>query len=228
MEPIFALLALCKGSPVVPSLKANNAEFLTKINSKWRLKNVGHFVQASVGGNAGCFVPTPPMTIITTHCRCRRHHHQQHYCFVPTPPMTIITTHCRCRRHHQQQHYYHLNWWVIYIYMYISCLSSEWIYGEMYPLYMYIKPALSRVVSIRISSDVIVTLQWRHNERDGVPNHQPHDCLFKRLFRGRSKKTPKLCVTDFVRGIHRWPVNSPEKEPVARKMFPFDDVIMKR
>ena len=32
----------------------------------------------------------------------------------------------------------------------------------------------------------------------------------------------------FVRGIHRWPVNSPHKWPVTRKMFPFDDVIMKR
>ena len=30
----------------------------------------------------------------------------------------------------------------------------------------------------------------------------------------------------FVRGIHRWPVNSPQKWPVTRKMFPFDDVIM--
>ena len=30
----------------------------------------------------------------------------------------------------------------------------------------------------------------------------------------------------FVRGIHRWPVNSSHKGPVTRKMFPFDDVIM--
>ena len=30
----------------------------------------------------------------------------------------------------------------------------------------------------------------------------------------------------FVRGIHRWPVNSPYKGPVTRKMSPFDDVIM--
>ena len=30
----------------------------------------------------------------------------------------------------------------------------------------------------------------------------------------------------FVRGIHRGPVNSPQKWPVTRKMFPFDDVIM--
>ena len=27
-------------------------------------------------------------------------------------------------------------------------------------------------------------------------------------------------------GIHRWPVNSPHKRPVTRKMFPFDDVII--
>ena len=30
----------------------------------------------------------------------------------------------------------------------------------------------------------------------------------------------------FVRGIHRWPVHSPHKGPVTRKMFSFDDVIM--
>ena len=30
----------------------------------------------------------------------------------------------------------------------------------------------------------------------------------------------------FVRGIHRWPVNSPHKWPVTRKIFPFDDVII--
>ena len=29
-------------------------------------------------------------------------------------------------------------------------------------------------------------------------------------------------------GIHRWPVNSPHKWPVTRKMFLFDDVIMER
>ena len=38
-----------------------------------------------------------------------------------------------------------------------------------------------------------ISLQWRHNERDDVSNHQPHECLLNRLFRRRSKKTP--CVT---------------------------------
>ena len=32
----------------------------------------------------------------------------------------------------------------------------------------------------------------------------------------------------FVRGIHRWPINSPHKGPVTRNMFPFDDVIMRK
>ena len=63
------------------------------------------------------------------------------------------------------------------------------------------------------------SLQWRHNGRDSVSNHQPHDCLLNRLFRRRSKKTSKLRVTGLC-------VNSPHKWPVTRKMFPFDDVIM--
>ena len=40
-----------------------------------------------------------------------------------------------------------------------------------------------------------VTLHWRHNDHDGVSNHQPHDYLLNRLFRRRSKKTSKLRVT---------------------------------
>ena len=39
------------------------------------------------------------------------------------------------------------------------------------------------------------TLQWRHNGRDSVSNHQPHDCLLNGLFRRRSKETWKLRVT---------------------------------
>ena len=41
----------------------------------------------------------------------------------------------------------------------------------------------------------IYTLQWRHNGRDGVSNHQPRDCLLNRLFGGRSKKASKRRVT---------------------------------
>ena len=70
------------------------------------------------------------------------------------------------------------------------------------------------------------TSQWHHNGRDGVSNHQPHDCLLYRLFRCRSKEASSSASLAFVRGIHRWPANSPHKWPVTRKMFPFDDVII--
>ena len=69
-------------------------------------------------------------------------------------------------------------------------------------------------------------LQWRHNGRNGVSNHQPHDCLLNRLFRRRSKKPSKLRVTGLCAGNSPGPVNSPHKWPVTRKMSPFDDVIM--
>ena len=44
------------------------------------------------------------------------------------------------------------------------------------------------------------TLKWRHNERDDVSNHQPHDCWPNRLFRRRSNKTSKLRVTGLCAG----------------------------
>ena len=77
-----------------------------------------------------------------------------------------------------------------------------------------------------LSSMIMFSLQWRHNGRDGVSNHQPHHCLLNRLYRRRSKKTSNSVSLTFVRGIHRWSVKSPHKGPVTRKMFPLDDVIM--
>ena len=71
-----------------------------------------------------------------------------------------------------------------------------------------------------------VSLQWCHNEHDGVSNHQPHGCLLNRLFRRSSKKHQSPASLAFVRGIHRWLVNSLHKGPVTQKMFPFDDVII--
>ena len=46
-------------------------------------------------------------------------------------------------------------------------------------------------------------LQWRHNRRDSVSNHQPHDCLLNCLFRRRWKKTSKLRVTGLCVGNSR-------------------------
>ena len=44
------------------------------------------------------------------------------------------------------------------------------------------------------------SLQWRHNDLDGISNHQSHDFLLKRLFRRRSKKASKLRVTGLCEG----------------------------
>ena len=43
-------------------------------------------------------------------------------------------------------------------------------------------------------------LQWRHNERNGISNHQSPNCLLNCLFRSRSKKTSKLRVTGLCEG----------------------------
>ena len=72
----------------------------------------------------------------------------------------------------------------------------------------------------------LLSVQRRYNDHDGVSNHQPHGCLLNRLFRRRSKKTSRLCVTGLCVGNSPGPVNSPHKGPVTRKMFSFDDVIM--
>ena len=43
-------------------------------------------------------------------------------------------------------------------------------------------------------------LEWRHNGRDSVSNHQPRVCLLNRLFKRRSNKTSKLRVTGLCAG----------------------------
>ena len=45
-----------------------------------------------------------------------------------------------------------------------------------------------------------LTLQWRHDKRIGVSNHQPHGCLLNRLFGRRSKIISKLRVTGLCAG----------------------------
>ena len=66
-----------------------------------------------------------------------------------------------------------------------------------YPcLRMWIVHSRSNLTRCQVSS-----LQWRHNGRDSVSNHQPHDCLLDRLFRRSSNKTSKLRVTGPCAGI---------------------------
>ena len=67
------------------------------------------------------------------------------------------------------------------------------------------------------------SLQWRHNERDGISNHLRLHCLLNRLFRcGPSK----FRVTGLCEGSSTVTVELPAQTPVMRKMFPFDDVTL--
>ena len=63
----------------------------------------------------------------------------------------------------------------------------------------------------------IITLRWRPNESDGVST----------IYSGADQRKLQSCASlAFVRGIHRWPMNSTHKGQVTRKMFSFDDVII--
>ena len=64
-------------------------------------------------------------------------------------------------------------------------------------------------------SHILSTLQWRYNERDGVSNHRRLDCLLS-LSRADQRKHQSS----------PWPVDSPNKGPVTRKMESVDDVMM--
>ena len=89
-------------------------------------------------------------------------------------------------------------------------------------------PTAARIIGSQFGT----TLQWRHNERDGVSNHRRLDYLLNRLFRRTSKKTSKFRVTGLCEGdspvTGEFPAVTgefPAQQPVT--MFPFDDVIMK-
>ena len=58
-----------------------------------------------------------------------------------------------------------------------------------------------------------VPLQWRHNDRHGVWNHQQFDGLLNYLFKLPSKKHQSPRYQPSVRGIHRWPVDFSHEGP---------------
>ena len=50
--------------------------------------------------------------------------------------------------------------------------------------------------------------------------------VYSTVYSTHQRKHQSSAPLAFVRGIHRWPVNSQHKGPVTRQRFPFDDVIM--
>ena len=77
------------------------------------------------------------------------------------------------------------------------------------------------VVMSRHYSDVLIGAM--------VPQITSITFVYSTVYSGADqRKQQSSALLAFVRGIHRWPANSPHKWPVTRKMFPFDDVIMIR
>ena len=121
-----------------------------------------------------------------------------------------------------------MDYWLRKLYDYLPTMTANCVNSKMtlpdYKFHLMRSPAgpwfKMQTILLAIGIRIVMTLQWRHNKCDGFSNHQPHSCLLNRLFRHRSKKTSKLCVTGLCAG------NSPHKWPVTWKMFPFDDVIM--
>ena len=75
-------------------------------------------------------------------------------------------------------------------------LTSWWHHHVRYLLWPTTRVSHGEVSTLRSFQ----SLQRRHNERDIVWNHQPHDCLLNRLFRHISMKTSKLRGTGLCEG----------------------------
>ena len=108
--------------------------------------------------------------------------------------------------------------------LHIFVVAGVWLYIA----YFYNTAVLCDAVNpgsretVRLGKNV--TLLWRHDGDDSVLNQQPCSTVYSDADQRKHQSSASLA---FVRGIHRGPVNSPHKWPVTRKMFPFDDVIMK-
>ena len=76
-----------------------------------------------------------------------------------------------------------------------------------------------------IRANAITLLQWRHNERGGVSNYQPH-IVYSTVYSGADqRKTSNLRVTGL--SIGNFTGEFPAQTASNAKILPFDDVIGK-
>ena len=111
------------------------------------------------------------------------------------------------------------SWYVAYICaLCIYCILYMYIYCIMF----YVLPGAYSPVSHFIS--ITMTSQWaRWHLKSPTSRLHVYSVVYSDADQRKHQSSASLA---FVRGIHRWPVNSPHKWPVTRKMFPFDDVSM--
>ena len=132
---------------------------------------------------------------------CYYHHHHHHIATTEFPIIIILSMDV-CL------------WWV-----YLHILSVVYIYSGK-TVVLFISPVCRPCVQTSVqTSDVIM----------GAMAYQITSLtiIYSTVFSGADqRKHQRSARLAFVWGIHWWRVNSPNKWPVTRKMFPFDDVIV--
>ena len=124
-------------------------------------------------------------------------------------------------------------WWIYYPYIWSDFAAqkasdTKWtVYVSIFPRNINIYICIFyHSLTLRRRKLLKFSLRWRRNGRDGVSNHQPHECLLNRLFRRRSKKTSKLRVTGLCAGNSPGTGEFPAQMASNAENVPFDDVIM--
>ena len=93
-----------------------------------------------------------------------------------------------------------------------------WIVGKIHTQWKFVR--------LSPNSDFSYPLRCYHNEHGGISHHQLFHCLLNHSCTDQIIKNESSRSLAFVRGIHPWPVDSSQKEPVTPQMFSFDDIIM--
>ena len=71
------------------------------------------------------------------------------------------------------------------------------------------------------AADITVTIGAMASQITSLP------IVYSNVYSGADQRKHQSSKSlAFVRGIQQWPMNAPQKWPVTRKMFLFDDIIM--
>ena len=83
------------------------------------------------------------------------------------------------------------------------------------------KPMISYSITITKRSTAKL---WTYHNSDVIMSPMASQItsitiVYSTVYSGVDERKHQFRVTDFVKGIHRWPINSPHKGPVTRKCF---------
>ena len=114
-------------------------------------------------------------------------------------------------------------WWMIFNYLGLwnpGTIDEMWdthaILSKLNTLSLFYKPMIYRIIHY---SDVIMSTM--------ATQITSVSTVYSSVCSGADQwKYQSFVSLAFVSGIHRWPVDSPHKGSVTRRMFPFDDVIL--